>query len=320
MFDGENVRPVLIKGLLDTQRTLNYQLVLAEPTKPRVDPEYSRLEESSVAVVGCGSVGSKVAAHLARAGFRKFVLVDGDMLDSGNLVRNELDWRAVGLHKAPALAARLKEIRAGREVVTHSIIMAGQESGGALAAAMASIQSCDVIVEATADAKVFNLCAAISRRSRKPMCWAQVFGGGTGGVVARVRPDLDLPPHKARQRIDTYYAEQGVPWPDNGTDEPYSTSGDGPPLIADDADVSVIAAHLARMVIDLAARPGATIFPYSAYVIGLRDAWLFEAPFDTRPIDLSGSDAWGTEHESDAKEALHQLIEDLLKKKPEDEG
>ena len=35
------------------------------------------------------------------------MLVDGDVVLPGNLVRNELDWRAVGLNKPDALAARL---------------------------------------------------------------------------------------------------------------------------------------------------------------------------------------------------------------------
>ncbi len=57
-------------------------------------------------------VGSKVAVQLARSGVRSFVLVDGDVLSAGNLVRNELDWRSVGVHKAPALGARIQEVNA----------------------------------------------------------------------------------------------------------------------------------------------------------------------------------------------------------------
>jgi len=319
LIDQGIVRPMLVYGAAEALRLVEYKTAVAEPSKPRLDPEYAPLSACKVAIVGCGSVGSKVAMHLVRAGVRKFVLVDGDVLASGNLVRNELDWRAVGLHKSSALAARLKEIRAGCDVTTYCIVMGGQESGAIIAGAMRSIEDCDVIIEATADARAFNLCAAISRRSRKPMCWGQVFGGGIGGIVVRLRPGMDPTPLTARQRIEAWYASLGVPWPDDGSSNAYAITENGLPLIADDAEVSVIAAHLARMAVDLAARPGASVFPYSAYVVGMRDSWIFSAPFDTRPIDLGGSDTWGEVPESGADDARQQLIADLLPKSTDDE-
>jgi hypothetical protein len=84
------------------------------------------------------------------------------------------------------------------------------------------------------------------------------------------------------------------------------------PLIADDADVSVVAAHLSRFAIDLLARPDSTIFPYSAYLIGMAERWIFSAPFDVRPIDLGASDGWDTEQQAGDSEALKQLLADLL--------
>jgi sulfur-carrier protein adenylyltransferase/sulfurtransferase len=314
LVESKSTHPLLVFGARDARKTITYDVVRPEPEHPRVDAEYTRAGESSVAVVGCGSVGSKVAAHLARAGFRRFVLVDGDLLASGNLARNELDWRAVGLHKAPALEARLKEIAAGCEVKTSTIVLGGQESASGLASAMSSIESCDVIVEAAGDPEVFNLCAAISRRARKPLCWARVYGGGLGGTVVRLRPDVDPTPNTARRRIKAFCDAQDVPVPAEETGGSYSAVDDGAPLIADDADVAVIAAHVARMVIDLVVRPDASLFPYSAYLIGLRDAWLFSAPFDVCPVDLGASDAWGADREDGAPEALQQLLSDLFPK------
>ncbi|WP_206605956.1 ThiF family adenylyltransferase [Variovorax sp. B2] len=313
IFDGLNLQVPIVLGQGESRTLLNYDPVLTELDAERLDPRYVRLRKSKVAVVGCGSVGSKVAVHLARSGVGSFVLVDGDVLAPGNLVRNELDWRAVGIHKAPALAVRLKEVSANCAVVKRTTVMGGQESGGTLSAAMHDISECDLIIDATADATTFNLCAAIARRSKKPMCWAQVFGGGAGGIVVRLRPEIDPTPLTARQRIEGWYAHHGVQWPDDGSSQPYAeTTGVGTPLIADDADVSVIAAHLSRFAIDLIARPEATIFPYSAYVIGLSERWLFTAPFDVHPVDLGESDAWGAEPEAGAGDALKQLLADLF--------
>jgi sulfur-carrier protein adenylyltransferase/sulfurtransferase len=320
LFDGQRIHVQMVFGEPGARNLINYDAIFAEPDGIRLDPAYERLKASKVAIVGCGSVGSKVAVQLARSGVANFLLVDGDVLSAGNLVRNELDWRSVGVHKAPALGARLKEVNADCTFTARTNPLGGQESGAMAAATMAAIETCDLIVDATADPKVFNLCSAIARRAKKPMCWGHVFGGGAGGIVVRLRPGLDPTPLTARQRIEAWYAEQGVDWPDDGSAKPYEDAGaDEAPLIADDADVGVIASHLSRFAIDLLARPGATIFPYPAYVIGLSDRWLFTAPFDVRPIDLDENDAWGVEPGSGDIEALKELLADLTAKKS-DEG
>jgi sulfur-carrier protein adenylyltransferase/sulfurtransferase len=62
-------------------------------------------------------------------------------------------------------------------------------------------------------------------------------------------------------------------------------------LIADDADVTVIAAHAARMAIDVLIPRNPSSFPNSVYLIGLAKAWLFAQPFDTYPIDVGPPEA-----------------------------
>jgi hypothetical protein len=313
LCEGANILVAMVYGDVGNRTLIKYNQVITEVDSVRLDPAYARLNAARVAVVGCGSVGSKVAVHLARSGVGHFVLVDGDVLASGNLVRNELDWRAVGMHKSQALECRLQEISADCDVISRTTILGGQESGGATSVTMKHISDCDVIIDATADPTVFNLCASVARRAKKPMCWAQVFGGGTGGIVVRSRPELDPAPLAARQIIEAWYADQGVEWPEERTSQPYSEVGDsGAPLIADDADVSVVAAHLSRFAIDLLARPDSTTFPFSAYLIGMAERWLFTAPFDVRPIDLGAGDGWNTEAQEGDLDALKQLLADLF--------
>ena len=313
VFDGRSLHAAVVFGDGGDRKAVTYDATFAEPEAARLDPEYERLRGARVAIVGCGSIGSKVAVQLARSGVGGFVLVDGDVLASGNLVRNELDWRSVGVHKAPALGARILEVNASCAIDARTTVLGGQESGATVAATMARIEECDLIVDATADAKVFNLCAAIARRAGKAMCWAQVFGGGVGGIVVRLRPGLDPTPLAARARIEAQYRAWNVEWPEDGSAQPYGGAGNGgPPLIADDADVSVIASHLSRFAIDLLARPDATIFPHPAYVIGMAQRWLFTEPFDVRPIDLGEADAWETVSEPGDSEALRELIAELV--------
>ena len=138
LFDGSSLHVPMVFGGSGSRSLVSYDTVFTELDGVRLDPEYERLSYAKVAVVGCGSVGSKVATQLARSGVGSFVLVDGDVLSSENLVRNELDWRAVGVHMAPALGARLKEISADCSVITRTTVMGGQESGGTISAISSS--------------------------------------------------------------------------------------------------------------------------------------------------------------------------------------
>jgi hypothetical protein len=79
-------------------------------------------------------------------------------------------------------------------------------------------------------------------------------------------------------------------------------------MVADDAEVSVVAAHASRFVIDLLARPDSSNFPFSAYVIGLSSEWLFDQPFDTRPIDLIPAGEWGEKVEPLDADALVEIL------------
>ena len=67
-----------------------------------------RLLDSTVVVVGCGSVGGPVACLLAQAGTGRLVLVDSDDLSWPNVGRHPLGASAVGCNKAEALAERLQ--------------------------------------------------------------------------------------------------------------------------------------------------------------------------------------------------------------------
>lgn len=73
-----------------------------------------RLPESvyrhKVVIIGCGALGSMVAELLVRGGLLELLLIDGDILEAGNLARHVLTSTSVGRGKADALAKRLREI------------------------------------------------------------------------------------------------------------------------------------------------------------------------------------------------------------------
>jgi sulfur-carrier protein adenylyltransferase/sulfurtransferase len=250
----------------------------------RVSPAHAILHSKTVGIVGCGSLGSKLAVTLARAGVRKFVLIDDDILLPENLVRHDLDWSYVGEHKVDALAARLALVAPGVECTVRRQQLGGQEAAAAADWSLVLLSGCDAVIDATATPDVFNIAAGTCDRAGKPFFWAEVFAGGIGGLIARSRPGFDPDAQTIRGRIDGWCAGQDAP-----VTRPagrYATDSGDELWIADDADVSAISSHAARFVLDTLLERAPSAFPVSAYLIGLAQAWLFSQPFVVHPIDV----------------------------------
>lgn len=250
----------------------------------RLDDGHQQLQSKQIGMVGCGSLGSKFATMLARSGVGHFYLVDDDVLLPDNFVRHDLDWRDVGTHKVNATAQRLRHVNPTVEVSVRRIRVAGQEASEDAESVLGRLAACDLIVDATANPNVFNLLASIAGSAQKPLIWAEVFGGGIGGLIARSRPNVEPPPQLARRALENWFGER-VAAPIRATRD-YATGGEGPPLTADDADVTSIAAPAARLAIDTLLKRDPSYFTHSAYAIGLGAGSVFSQAFETYPIDL----------------------------------
>ena len=68
-------------------------------------------QAQSVAVIGCGGVGSWVALYLFMAGVERIDLFDGDSVDGTNLNRLPVPASAIGQPKPEALAEVLRHLR-----------------------------------------------------------------------------------------------------------------------------------------------------------------------------------------------------------------
>lgn len=313
MGDEDKWELFWLYGDAKDRKVINYTTVIVPADRQRLPIGFDQLADKKVGIVGCGSVGSKIAASLCRTGVGKFLLIDEDIFFPGNVVRNELGLNETGAHKAHALRDRLTNLAPKADVKALRISLGGQESAEFMAGALEGLSDCDLLIDATASPTAFNMIASIATRNEKPMIWAEVFAGGIGGIVARARPKLDPIPLAARDQIDVWCNDQGVDWIRLDNAGQYDgQSEDGAPLIADDADVSVISSHAARFAIDILARPDAGIFPVSAYVIGLSSEWLFDQPFDTRPIDLKPDGVWGETSEKLNPEAMFEILKEHL--------
>jgi molybdopterin/thiamine biosynthesis adenylyltransferase len=254
---------------------------------PRIPMNLKGLSERTVAIVGVGSAGSKIAVSLARMGVARFLLIDEDIFLPENICRHDLDWLNIGEHKVDAVAQRLSMVAADINVDTSRLNLTGQESPSALNALTTKLGNYDLIIDATANAEVFGLLAGVASLHKKSLLWLEVYAGGIGGMIARSRPGFDPDAHTMRRIFRQYTAE--YPFSDAAVDSEgvrnyQLEDARGNILAASDADVSVISAHAARLAVDTLLGRNPSHFPYSMYLIGLDQAWVFEAPFSAIPI------------------------------------
>ena len=260
------------------------KMVSPEPEAARLSSNYATLVTKCVGVIGCGSLGSKVATMLARAGIAHFVLIDDDLLQPDNIVRHDLDWRDCGQHKAEALSGRLQRIRAGVEVKARCRQLGGQDSASTAESNLALLADCDLIFDATANPVASNILSGFVASTNVPVVWAEVFGGGIGGLIARHRPGCEPTIPLMRRAIENWFDERGTPA--LRATRNYEQAVGEAPFIADDADVSAIAAPAARLALDVLLAREPSYFPQSIYVIGLVPSALFAQPFETWPLEL----------------------------------
>jgi hypothetical protein len=293
-------------------KVFRVSVIPAPPEMARLDEEHERLLSLKVGIVGCGSLGSKIAASLVRAGVCRFLLVDHDILFPDNFVRHDLDWRDAGRHKADAVvASRIQMVNPGAVCEKRKEYLGGQESGGTTESLLEALGQCDLLIDATAEPAAFNYLSGASVISDKPLLWAEVFAGGVGGTIARHRPGIEPDPQSMRSAIENWWRQQGTP-----AERPVGRYQGGPEgaAIADDSDVTVIAAHAVRLAIDTLLVREPSIFPSSVYVIGLSKGLIFKQPFETYPIDVGGAPASADVEidEAEQKAEVERLI-DLLK-------
>lgn len=261
---------------------------LGSSASPRTPSNVAdRIAPTRVGLVGMGSLGSKVAVSLARTGVRRFVIVDSDVLEAHNLCRHVGGFDDVGTLKVDAVKQAIRDVSPTEpEILRHAINLASATHPDAHAKALEDLGSSDVLVDATADPDAFGLVAMIASDKRRPLAWAEVFGGGLGGLVASAHPRLGPCPRCVRAAF-LAHASAWPPAPALARDIPYG-GGEEHSVVATDADVGMIAAALTRRVLDLVSseedcRP-------SVILIGGKRGWIFNAPMQSVGVDVRTDD------------------------------
>ena len=274
------------------------------------------IESKQVAIVGAGSVGSKIAEILVRSGVSVLTLIDGDVLLPDNLERHTLDWRDVGLRKVTGLKRRLLCIVPGAEVEVIPDNLNWQRSARMHAWQVSVLARCDVVVDATGDPSTSLFLGAVADANGRAFVSAEIFEGGLGALVATCLPSRDPPFSEGRAAFLAWCDEQDAPLPKSGT-RSYEVIGDGGiPMVADDAAVTAAAGHTARAVLDILDGEPAPVS--SAWLLfGFRSGWVFEGHGHTirinvgqrRPAEEGGDDA-------EARSFAEDLLKDAVREAP----
>lgn len=120
----------------------------------RAGPQAKDLASASVAIIGCGAIGSFAADLLYRSGVREFVLYDAETLLPGNVVRHIGTLDEVGLAKVDVVRNQLVRLGADKDAVERH-----PENVNTLTVARRIVASHDLVLDATADARATSLFA-----------------------------------------------------------------------------------------------------------------------------------------------------------------
>ena len=206
----------------------------------------------SVALLGCGAIGSHLAEHLVRVGVTELSLVDHSRVSTGNLTRQTYDGNDLTEPKPRALAHRLLRINPQLNLVqcpTDAVVLAGDPSS--------LIWQHDIIVDATANETVAKRLEAMRPTvTSRPWMIRMLLGhhGDRGLLTVAAPNNIGGPPRLARHakltataamRLKTFADEF---WPDPPRSDLFfpEPGCSAPTFVGADADVAATVATLAR--------------------------------------------------------------------------
>ena len=205
--------------------------------------ETDLLSDRCVLIVGLGTGGIIVALELAKAGVGRFVLVDPDRLEIGNVSRHAAGISLVGRKKVAAARDLILETNPLASVVCHGVA-ANEESKDVL---QPLVRICDLVVCATDSrpSKLFvnTLCVG----AKKSVIFGGAFRRAYGGRIVRVRPGESACYHCFVLTAPEKEADREISSQENADAEAYS---DMPVLI--EPGLSIDVAPIAIMVSKLA--------------------------------------------------------------------
>lgn len=152
----------------------------------RNGPPVTSMHSRTVAVLGCGALGSDVAVTLAKAGVGTLVLVDPDTMKIGNVVRHSAGLWATGMPKVRALRQLIHQHNPFITVIEHF------ESAGPDPKLLHDVlRQCDLVVSTIANENAELVVNDAAVRIGRTVLYGRALRAGAAARVFRVRPGHD---------------------------------------------------------------------------------------------------------------------------------
>ncbi|MFW0797785.1 ThiF family adenylyltransferase [Gordonia sp. CPCC 205515] len=246
------------------------------------------LEESTVMVVGAGSIGGAAALELATYGIGELHIVDPDRLRWHNLIRHIGSQRDVGRLKVNALHGQITSTRPDTNVRPHDLDVVSDAD-----TIFSLLTKSDVVLCAADGVAPRRTISHLARRANIDAVMACVLENGTLGEIVRIRPWAGrgcLLCHRRHLR-DTSALD-----PEPTLDAGYETGSTHQPMTAVGGDLHLVAALAAKATVaTILERRGhpAHRLPGEHAVLGLHPNAHWAAPFDVKSAgDIKWSGAW----------------------------
>jgi molybdopterin/thiamine biosynthesis adenylyltransferase len=146
--------------------------------------ETDLLKDRTVLIIGLGTGGITVALELAKSGIGRFILVDHDRLEIGNIMRHSAGISFVGRQKVTAARDLILETNPLGAVETYAI-KADDENKELL---RTLIERADLVICATDNRPSKLLINSLCVDVKKCVLFGGAFRRAYGGQVLRVRP------------------------------------------------------------------------------------------------------------------------------------
>lgn len=147
-------------------------------------PGLEGLGEKTVAVAGLGMIGGTVAIHLAMSGLGAIRLLDSDVVEAGNLVRQPYCLRDIGLQKPRALRRQILRSAPWCAVEPNNLVNQRVEQLRREALRQ-WLQGCDLLVCTTTDKQAELYISSVAAQVGVPMVGGWVGHGAWGGFAYR---------------------------------------------------------------------------------------------------------------------------------------
>ncbi|HHX70091.1 MAG TPA: hypothetical protein GX708_18835 [Gallicola sp.] len=212
-------------------------------------PLSKEVKEKNIAILGLGSIGSRVLIDLSRAGFENFLLVDGDIFMPYNVIRHELFNKFIGFPKVKALSNFIKEeINDKIRIESFYFAVNGQQSSTGVHELLECLSHSDIIVDCTADSNlIFGINEVVMKNDINYIS-GSVISGGIGNILTKRCKGSNLSVIDLLESQKKFFQMNRI---DNFLQNDYSATFGETQYVASMSDCSIIAGLVGKNVINM---------------------------------------------------------------------